>query len=432
MSGPLREVGHRPPDLAQTLATDGLASQGDMEGSPVDTGRAAAVQTSAIERLQSPLEHLLAGADTLARFRDAPIDPPPAPVSRPGDLARRGDVQADAGAHVPGHTAARAPDASVRATIPSAGVEARLSVAGATATQRPWVSAALVVREPGRIDRANVGLRLIGEPAATQTGPSLPARLTSSGYVAANGPPSTGALTVRGAILEISAPGGRTVLLATSDGAGLLRTGPEQGAAAVYVRSASSASTGSPGIGFAEIALGASSLAGLLAALGDGEARESALLLRPDGASTAFPPLTGHRSRWAELERRLSHDAARIVRLEAVLYDIAAARFAALGIDLPRRAAALRDVVWALAVEHGPWPAPDGSDPISRLSSGPTLADLDDRELIAGLFDEQARRDPDGGLIHYPELVDDAARAAVLDRLAAERRIALDRLAGQT
>lgn len=397
-----------------------------------------------VDQYESSLDRLLAGADTLARFRGEPISVPSSPVTQPGDVSRLGDVQADAGAHL-ATPVGRGPDVTVGASVTTAGVDARLSFGGAAAGQPPWVNATVQVREPGQVDRPGINLRLIGSGATNSSSPTLGAAVHASGFSPASGPATTGMLTVRGATLEIAGPHGRTILLATADGGAVMRSGAAEGRAAVFIRSsdgfalspsqlAPAAAAGANGtvLTLAGIGLAGGSLAGLLAMLGGPEQQMAIWLARPDGNPAAFPPADDFRSRWSDLKERVGNDAAQLMRLEAVLYDVMAARFAALGVDLAQRSPALRDVVWAVAVEHGPWAAPDYGDVLSQLERRWSVAALTDAALIRALFDEQLRSGPDGRLIHYPELGAAALQTAVTERLAHERQVALDRLAAQS
>lgn len=437
MTGPIRDVTQGPPGVARgdDTGADGLGPS--LSGGGGDDGQGLSMPSNLADR-PSTLERFLAGADTLARFRDDPVSIPSSPVTQPGEVSRAGDVQADAGAHL-GLPATRGPDVTVGATVAAAGVDARLSIGTSAPGQAPWVNATVQVREPAQLDRATMNLRLIASGSSGPNGASLPALVQATGFAPAAGPATTGALTIRGAMLEIAAPGGRTVLLATTDGGAVLRTGGSDARTAVFVRApdgyavpAQAVSASPGGLPFGGLGLAAGSLAGLLAMLGGTEQQMALWLARPDGSTTMFPPANAFKGRWSELRDRLSHDPAHILRLEAVLYDCLAARFAALGVDLAARPPALRDVVWAMAVEHGPWADPQGADILSQVSYRWQIAQLSDADLIAALFDEQLRQDASERLIHYSELGTDDLHRAVAQRLSDERQVALDRLSAQS
>lgn len=429
MTGPIREIGRN----ASTPALDDLDTAG-LGSKATDAGPGIGAQSpqSHVEQLgerHSALDRLMAGADTLARFRDGEISVPSSPVSQPGDLVRTGDVHADAGAH---HATPIARGQEVLVTASTTITDARLSMGAPGAGQPPWVNATVQVREAGQVDRAAINLRIVGAPALQSMPPqSLSTLAQTNGYVLSQGPATTGALTVRGAVLEITGPAGRTILLATTDGGAVMRTGPDV-QASVFVRAPDGMQppmTGpSMGTGLAAIGLGVGTLAGLLSTLGGQEQQMAVWLGRPDGNPAAMPPPEEFRSRWSDLRERLGQDPARIARLEAVLYDALALRFIAAGVDLSARAPALRDAIWAVAVEHGPWEASDGSDIFSSIAAGRDLSRLSDPELVALLYDEQLRTGADGGLVHYPDLGTPALQAATTERLSAERQRLLDRL----
>ncbi len=444
MTGPIRTVTQGPPGLSRggDVDADGLGMP-PHAGGPDDRLQPPPGHLDRTDQHQSSLDRLLAGADTLARFRGDPVSLSSSPVTQPGEIARAGDVQADAGAHLT-TPVGRGPDVTVGATVTTAGVDARLSFGGPAATQPPWVNATVQVREPGQIDRAAINLRLIGSGQTPSGPPTLGGAVQGAGFNPAHGPSTTGMLTVRGAVLEIAGPHGRTVLLATTDGGAVMRTGAAEGKASVFIRApdgfgpppsqpaSATIGTGGTAINLAAIGLAAGSLAGLLSMLGGPEQQMAIWLARPDGNPAAFPPADDFKSRWSDLKERLGNDTARLMRLEAVLYDVMAARFAALGVDLAQRSPALRDVVWATAVEHGPWATPDHGDVLSQLERRWSVAALTDAALIRAVFDEQLRTGADGRLVHYPELGAAALQSAVTDRLAAERQVALDRLAAQS
>ena len=113
--------------------------------------------------------------------------------------------------------------------------------------------------------------------------------------------------------------------------------------------------------------------------------------------------------------------------IHSIWYDILALRFADVGVSLLDRSTALRDVVWAMAIEHGPFAAADGSDVLSRVAANLDLTCVGDAEIVAAIYAERARIDADGRLAHYPEVLPfDQAR--VLERLADEADLAARRI----
>jgi hypothetical protein len=73
-----------------------------------------------------------------------------------------------------------------------------------------------------------------------------------------------------------------------------------------------------------------------------------------------------------------------------------------LNLEIDKRSAALRDVVWSSAVQHGP-----NTDVIVRaakplLADGKNWADISDEVLIRGIYAERGRKSPEGKLLHFP------------------------------
>ena len=111
----------------------------------------------------------------------------------------------------------------------------------------------------------------------------------------------------------------------------------------------------------------------------------------------------------------------------SIWYDILALRFAAEGVSLLDRSRALRDVVWATAIEHGPFAATDGSDVLSRVARSLDLAGADDGAIAAALFAERARTADGGDLVHYPQVLP-SGRDRVIARLGEEAAVAASRI----
>lgn len=89
-----------------------------------------------------------------------------------------------------------------------------------------------------------------------------------------------------------------------------------------------------------------------------------------------------------------------------------------LGLDLAQRSAALRDVAWSVAVQHGP-----GNAVFHRALSGQDLAALDDRAIIERVYAER------GQVEVYFASSTAAVKSAVANRFEAELGEALSRLA---
>lgn len=76
-----------------------------------------------------------------------------------------------------------------------------------------------------------------------------------------------------------------------------------------------------------------------------------------------------------------------------------------LQLDVSKRSAALRDVVWSVAVQHGP-----GTDVIvvavEPLLKGAKLDDVTDEAMIRAIYAERGRKDKDGKLVRFKRVGD--------------------------
>lgn len=96
------------------------------------------------------------------------------------------------------------------------------------------------------------------------------------------------------------------------------------------------------------------------------------------------------------------------------------------GLELGMRSRALRDVVWSVAVQHGP-----GSLLISRALAGLDPADPQfDDKAIEAIYAERARVRADGRLVHFAS-ASPAVQQGVARRFRAERSAALAMLAAE-
>ncbi len=77
-----------------------------------------------------------------------------------------------------------------------------------------------------------------------------------------------------------------------------------------------------------------------------------------------------------------------------------------LGLDVTKRSAAFRDVVWSVAVQHGP-----NTDVIvaavKPLLKDKKLDDLTDEAIIRAVYAERGRKDKDGKLVRFKGVSDD-------------------------
>lgn len=99
------------------------------------------------------------------------------------------------------------------------------------------------------------------------------------------------------------------------------------------------------------------------------------------------------------------------------------------GIDVTNRSAALRDVVWSTAVQHGPETGAIARAIANVRAQGhtPSEGDAFDRALINAIYDERGRRNDQGGLAYFTS-ASAAVQASVANRFAEERRDALSML----
>ena len=99
------------------------------------------------------------------------------------------------------------------------------------------------------------------------------------------------------------------------------------------------------------------------------------------------------------------------------------------GIDVTNRSAALRDVVWSTAVQHGPETGAIARAIANVRAQGhtPSEGDAFDRALINAIYDERGRRSDNGGLAYFTS-ASAAVQTSVANRFAEERRDALNML----
>jgi hypothetical protein len=102
-----------------------------------------------------------------------------------------------------------------------------------------------------------------------------------------------------------------------------------------------------------------------------------------------------------------------------------------LRLDVGKRSAAIRDVVWSTAVQHGP-----NTDVIvvaakSFLSDGRKFDEVTDEALIRAIYAERGRKTPDGKLARF-EGVSDRWIPALTKRFENEMKDALETLKHQS
>lgn len=108
-------------------------------------------------------------------------------------------------------------------------------------------------------------------------------------------------------------------------------------------------------------------------------------------------------------------------------YEPLAARLKAeQGLDLSQRSAALRDVVWSVAVQHG-----SGSSVIAKALAGRDVSQLKDADIINAIYDERGAEKLDKSgktVLKYFSKSTDDVQAGVRQRFEQERKQALQML----
>lgn len=77
-----------------------------------------------------------------------------------------------------------------------------------------------------------------------------------------------------------------------------------------------------------------------------------------------------------------------------------------LELDIAKRSAALRDVVWSVAVQHGPNSGLIVTA-VKPLLTNAKLADVTDEAIIRAVYAERGRKDADGKLVYFKRVSDD-------------------------
>ncbi|HEX5747476.1 MAG TPA: LysM peptidoglycan-binding domain-containing protein [Archangium sp.] len=134
---------------------------------------------------------------------------------------------------------------------------------------------------------------------------------------------------------------------------------------------------------------------------------------------------------WRELARQdpQRFDRAQHDFIQATHYDVAARGIQQdTGLDLNTRSAALRDVAWSTAVQHGPGNADSGAREIfQRALAGRDPATVTDEQLIRDIYAERGRRDANGELAHFSRN-SAAVQRGVANRFVSEEANALEML----
>jgi hypothetical protein len=108
-------------------------------------------------------------------------------------------------------------------------------------------------------------------------------------------------------------------------------------------------------------------------------------------------------------------------------YDPQAKKLAKeLGLDVTKRSAALRDVVWSTAVQHGPNTGVIVVA-VTPLVKDRTIDEVSDEAIIRAVYAERGRKDKDGKLVHFRGVSDDWI-PALTRRFESEEKDALEML----
>jgi hypothetical protein len=125
------------------------------------------------------------------------------------------------------------------------------------------------------------------------------------------------------------------------------------------------------------------------------------------------------KARWQELANDPAFAATQHNFIQATHYNVQATKLNNVGLNLSTRSAALRDVVWSTAVQHGP-----NTNIIIRAIDGRNLASLSDTELINSIYNERGANNGSKYFSSSPTNI----RQSAVNRFADERQRALNML----
>lgn len=135
-----------------------------------------------------------------------------------------------------------------------------------------------------------------------------------------------------------------------------------------------------------------------------------------DGALAGTPAF---KNAWRALAAETAFFDAQHAYIESSHYQPFAARLKTeLGLDLAQRSAALRDVAWSVAVQHGP-----NSKVFANALRGADAADLSDRQIIDAVYKERSN------LPKYFPSSREEVRLALAQRFDDEHQRAIDAIA---
>lgn len=163
-----------------------------------------------------------------------------------------------------------------------------------------------------------------------------------------------------------------------------------------------------------------------LARLKTSDPASYARLQAAGGATAARAGSEAFKAEWRALANQPSFQSAQHMFTKASYYDVMAARMDKLGVNLDHRSAALRDVIWSMAVQHGPNAKRDGSDVLSQVARRIDLAHASDADIIRAIYAERGRAN--GGVFVHFSGSTTSVQASVSQRFHSEQAAALRRL----
>lgn len=128
------------------------------------------------------------------------------------------------------------------------------------------------------------------------------------------------------------------------------------------------------------------------------------------------------KSAWKDLARDPDFAVAQHEFIKRAHYEPLSLKLPQIGLNVPTRSKALKDVVWSVAVQHG---VGGGFKLFKSALAALGQADLDrDEQVIKALYAERSRLD-----VHFISTTDPAVKTSLLKRFANERSDALSMLA---
>lgn len=131
-----------------------------------------------------------------------------------------------------------------------------------------------------------------------------------------------------------------------------------------------------------------------------------------DTAARAGDP--AFKNSWEKLAEDSAFDESQYEFIKQKYYDVQAAFLKTIGLDVNARSAALQNVVWSVAVQHGP-----NAKLIQKALAGKTPSSLTDDSIINAIYDERSKVD-----IYFASSTNQVKKA-VKNRFVEERKDAI-------